>query len=102
VIRSAVAGPRPFKLFDRDGPYLLVQTTGSKLWRFKHRFSGVERLISLGAYPEAGLRQAREKRDSCRRMVGEGRDPSRQRRAAKLVDLGTFEQVALLLFAPSS
>ncbi|WP_370309789.1 Arm DNA-binding domain-containing protein [Sphingobium abikonense] len=35
--------------------YLLVNPRGSKLWRIKYRIDGVERKLSLGAYPEITL-----------------------------------------------
>jgi len=40
-------------------------------------------LLSLGAYPEVSLRQAREKRDDLRRQLAAGIDPSAARQAAK-------------------
>ena len=93
-IRAATARDKPFKLFDGDGLYLLVQPSGSKLWRFKYRLSGVERLISLGVYPHVSLKCARKERDACRRLVAAGQGPSRQRHAAKMAKDNTFEQVA--------
>ena len=31
---------------------MLVTTAGGRLWRFKYRIGGVEKLLTLGAYPD--------------------------------------------------
>jgi integrase len=93
-IRVAPVQVKPYKLFDRDGLYLLVQPSGSRLWRFRYRFGGVERLISLGAYPDVSLKQARARRSEARRQVASGVDPSAARHAEKAGSGNTFESVA--------
>jgi hypothetical protein len=42
VIRHAKPGPKPFKLFDGGGLYLLVNPNGSRWWKMKYCFEGVE------------------------------------------------------------
>ncbi len=37
-IETAKPGPKPFKLSDEKGLYLLVQLSGHRSWRFKYRF----------------------------------------------------------------
>lgn len=56
AIRNAKPKEKPIKLFDRDGLYLLVKPSGSRLWRLKYRIAGREKLISLGSYPEVSLK----------------------------------------------
>ena len=63
------------KLFDGGGLFLHVQASG-RYWRLKYRYSGREKLISLGVYPEVSLRRARERRDQIRELLSEGYDPS--------------------------
>lgn len=85
------------KLFDGRGLYLEVTPKGSKRWRFKYRFMGKEKLLSVGLYPEISLKVARERRDNLRRQVAEGVDPSAQRQALKSAHIensaNTFEAV---------
>lgn len=81
-IKTAKATEKTYKLYDSMGLYLEVPPTGSKRWRFKYRFSGREKLLSLGLYPAVSLKRAREKRDEARQLLEEGIDPSRKRRAA--------------------
>jgi hypothetical protein len=38
MIRAAKPGPKPQKLFDEKGLYVVVMPTGGRLWRFKYRF----------------------------------------------------------------
>lgn len=75
-------GGKPRKIPAGDGLYLLV-TPSAKLWRWKYRKDGVERLEALGAYPAIGIPAARAKRDELRAKLAEGGDPAAERRAAK-------------------
>lgn len=58
--RTAKPRNNDYKLADGNGLYLLVTSRRTKLWRWKYRFNGIERKLSLGAYPEVSLKQARE------------------------------------------
>ncbi|WP_413569038.1 Arm DNA-binding domain-containing protein [Bdellovibrio sp. HCB117] len=83
LIKNTKATVKTQKLFDGNGLYLEVTPNGSKRWRFKYRFMGKEKLLSVGLYPEITLKVARERRDDLRRQVAEGIDPSAQRQALK-------------------
>lgn len=83
AIRKAQPGPKPRKLADAKGLYLEISPAGGKWWRLKYRIAGKEKRISLGTYPETGLRDAREKADSARELLAMGQDPSDQRKAEK-------------------
>jgi integrase len=93
-IRSARPADKAYKLYDERGLYLKVETSGSRLWRFKYRFAGKERLLALGAYPDVPLKRAREKRDDARRLVADGVDPCAQRQDVKAAEAVTFAGVA--------
>ena len=56
AIRQAKPGPKATKLSDEKGMFLLITPAGGKLWRFKYRFEGREKLLALGAYPAVSLR----------------------------------------------
>ncbi len=58
---------KPFKLSDHDGLYLLINPSGSRLWRYRQYLGGKEKLHALGAYPAISLKQAREERDRIKR-----------------------------------
>jgi integrase len=93
-IKAAKAQGKPYKLYDEKGLFLLVTPTGGRLWRFKYKHGGVEKLISLGIYPDVKLKDAREKRDEARRLIAANVDPSAKRRAEKSARADTFGAVA--------
>ncbi|WP_283425740.1 tyrosine-type recombinase/integrase [Shimia sagamensis] len=79
-IRALKPREKSFKVSDFDGLYVLVAKSGSKLWRFKYRIHGKEKLLAFGRYPEIGLKQARAMRDAAREAVAQGLDPSELRK----------------------
>ena len=79
-IRASKPKEKPYKVFDERGLFLLVTPAGGQLWRFRYYLGGVERLLTLGAYPDVPLRRAREKREDARRLVADGIDPNQHRR----------------------
>jgi integrase len=93
-IRAAKPADKPYKLFDERGLFMLVTTAGGRLWRFRYRLGGVEKLLTLGAYPDVSLKRAREKRDEARRSVADGIDPGAKRRAEHDAEINTFVAVA--------
>lgn len=95
-IRNAKPSGKQIKLFDGDGLFVLITPKGSKLWRFKYRFEGREKLLALGRYPEISLLEARQKRDEARRQIAHGIDPSVAKKAMKKAETeetDTFEVI---------
>lgn len=83
-IRKAKPRLKPYKLGDGGGLFLLVKPGGGKLWQQKYRYLGKEKLLSHGSYPDVSLAQAREKRDTARRLLAEDRDPGVQKKLDKV------------------
>ncbi|MFG1249307.1 tyrosine-type recombinase/integrase [Xanthobacter flavus] len=98
AIRAAKAGDKPYKLADGGGLYLLVNPTGSRLWRLKYRIEGKEKLLAIGPYPDVTLAKARERRDDAKKAIIDGADPSalkkQSREEAKAAPANTFRAVA--------
>ncbi|MFP5435007.1 MAG: tyrosine-type recombinase/integrase [Alphaproteobacteria bacterium] len=84
AIRNAKPADKPYKVTDSQGLYLLVNPRGSKLWRIKYRIDGVERKLSIGAYPEITLAEARAARDAARRQLAHAIDPNVAKRQARI------------------
>jgi integrase len=82
-IRNAKPAEKPVRLFDERGLYLEVSPAGGKWWRLKYRFAGKEKRLSLGVYPDVSLKDARDSREECRKMLASGVDPSENRKARK-------------------
>ena len=97
-VKNAKPRQKPYKLFDGGGLYLLVNTKGTRGWRYKYRFAGREKLISFGVYPTVPLAGARAERDKAQKQVAAGDDPSvlRQIKKAKekAAKANTFEAIA--------
>lgn len=60
---------------DGNGMHLEVTASCSKRWRFRYRFNGKAKLVSLGVYPEITLKDARTRRDEARIKVAKDIDP---------------------------
>lgn len=74
-IKAAKPKDKPYKLADERGLYLLINPSGSKLWKLKYRFAGIEKKLSLGAFPEVSLAEARDKREEARKHLTNNIDP---------------------------
>ncbi|MEO6967992.1 MAG: integrase arm-type DNA-binding domain-containing protein [Rhodanobacteraceae bacterium] len=87
-----------YRVADAGGLCVEVVPNGSRLWRFRFRFAGKAKMLSLGAYPEITLVEARQRRDEARKLVAHGTDPSLQRRIekvnARMLSATTFQAVA--------
>lgn len=111
AIRSIRPGDERKRLSDGDGLYLLLFLKGgSHAWRFDYSYYGVRKTLSLGTYPDTGLKLARQKSDEARQLLAAGIDPSQHRKdkkaeylqqrkslervAAGLPAVGSFEDVA--------
>lgn len=98
TIRNAKPDVKPIRLFDGGGLYLEISPSGGKWWRLKYRFDGKEKRLSLGVYPDVGLKDARKRRDDARTLLADGVDPGEARKAAKAANAeqasNTFEAVA--------
>lgn len=97
--KTAKPKEKAYKLFDGGGLFLLVQPSGSKLWRLKYRHLGKEKLLSFGTYPTVSLADARQERDKAKKLLSNKIDPSSQRKeekaeASRNAD-NTFKAVAL-------
>lgn len=96
VTKSAPA-EKPYKLADGHGLYLLVQTTGSRLWRMNYRFDGRHRTLAIGPYPAVTLAAARLERDTARAHLAAGRDPSTQKQAEQAAAAGARQNTFKLV-----
>lgn len=100
AVRKAVPSTKPLKLVDSGGLYLLLKPNGARWWRWDYRrpLTGQRNTLSLGAYPDTGLADAREKHGAARKLLARGIDPGDHRRATKaarrLAVANSFEVIA--------
>ena len=93
-IKLAKARTNSYKVADGGGLTLLVQPNGSKWWRFRYRHGGIEKMLSLGVYPDVPLKLARQRRDEARRKLAEKVDPGAERKAERDAKANTFRVVS--------
>ncbi|SFT08536.1 Integrase [Mucilaginibacter polytrichastri] len=97
LCRTAKSKAKPYKIFDRNGLYLEVYPTGSKLWRLKYRYHRKEKRISLGNYPLVTLLEARQEKDKIKAQLKSGHDPIlvklEQQQTAVFAHAQTFELI---------
>ena len=94
-ILNAKPKKKNYKLSDARGLVLEVTSAGSKRWRMRYRLNGREKMLSLGLFPDVGLKLAREKADKIRQQLADGIDPSEQRKIEQQEKEVTFELVAM-------
>jgi len=95
AIKNAKPSPdKAYKLPDEKGMYCHIQPNGGKYWRLDYRIDGKRKTLALGTYPDTTLKQAREKRDTARKQIAEGIDPSELRKAAKIAKANDFESIS--------
>lgn len=106
AIKNAKPGAKPAKLFDERGLFLIVTPSGGKWWRFRYKLDNKEKLLSLGVYPDVGLKDARQRRDDARKLLADGIDPGENRKAVKAAKVergaNSFEVVAREWYAKYS
>lgn len=97
-IQSLTPREAPYKVADGGGLLLCVTISGTKLWRYKFRFAGREKTLSLGVYPVTSLQAARFARDDAKRLLVAGVDPAVEKqngkKAARLVSPNPNSPVA--------
>lgn len=96
ALRALKPKDKLYKISDRDGMYVTVQTSGTVVFRFDCRLNGRRETLTLGRYGPAGvsLARAREELIDARRLVGEGRSPAqeKQREKRRLKEAKSFGQ----------
>ena len=97
-IESIEPPKKTLRLFDGRGLYVEFAPSGGRWWRLKYRFGGKEKRISLGIYPDVGIKEARDKREAARQQIAAGIDPSEQRKVEQKLAVdqteNTFEVIA--------
>src|SRR5262249_61324223 len=76
------------------GHYLVLQPSGARSFAVRYRLGGRSRKYTVGPYPAIDLKTARALAAQALCAVAEGRDPGREKIAARNERADTFEAVA--------
>lgn len=91
------ADGKPHNITDGGGLVLHV-TTGGKYWRYNYRHDNKRKTLSIGSYPEIGLKDARDKHEEARELLARGVDPSSHKKEQKHIKAelarNSFEAIA--------
>ena len=85
TIKNAKSKDKNYKLTDGAGLYLHMLKTGGKVWRYKYRFNGKEKLLTIGKLKESvngdgfTLQEARIERAKAYGLLSSGIDPAKKK-----------------------
>ncbi|MEG5623100.1 integrase domain-containing protein [Enterobacter hormaechei] len=84
-VLRAKALEKDLTLHDGDGLFLIVKTSGKKLWRFRYQRPATKQrtMMGLGAYPALSLADARDLRADYLALLANGIDPQIQAEVAE-------------------
>src|SRR5690348_8813012 len=87
VVDAAAPRSRRYLLFDGDvhGFALKVEPSGHKSWVVQKSQGGRSVRVTLGAYPDLTVDQARREAQRVTAALVQGRDPNREKRAALVI-----------------
>lgn len=79
-VSRARATDKDVTLHDGDGLFLMVKTSGKKLWRFRYQRPATKQrtMMGLGAFPALSLAEARSLRAEYLSLLARGIDPQTQ------------------------
>ena len=94
ALRNLKPKSKIYKVFDRDGMYVAVSTTGTVTFRYDYRLNGRRETLTVGRYGPSGisLALAREKLFDAKKAVAQGRSPAleKQREKRRLTAVKNF------------
>ena len=71
-IKAAKPKEKPYSLPDGHGLVLLVQSSGTKWWRYRYRLNGTAKMLSMGVYPDVTLKEARIQQAHFKELLAQG------------------------------
>lgn len=85
-INQIKPGEKNQKIYAGNGIFLQISPGNTKRWRFKYRYQGKEKLLSMGLYPEVDYKKAYKTSQEFKDLLKQGIDPSFERKKRKLID----------------
>ena len=85
TVETIKPGPSRQEIPDRHLPglYLVLQPSGARSWAVRYRSGGQSRKHTLGSWPAIDLTTGRTLAGKALRAAAEGRDPRREKIAAR-------------------
>lgn len=83
---------------DIKGLYFWIKDNGNKYWLMRYTFQGKRHDLSLGAFPEVSIADAKKKATDLRQQINNGINPKQTRQIAEPApepEIPTFEEFAI-------
>ncbi|WP_322007991.1 tyrosine-type recombinase/integrase [Paraburkholderia tropica] len=80
-LNNAKPKEKAYKLTDGGGLFVQIMPGGSKTWCYQYLLAGKRGEVTIGRYPEIGVKDARDRHSEYRAMVERGINPAAQKRA---------------------
>ena len=83
---------------DIKGLYFWIKDNGNKYWLMRYTFQGKRHDLSLGAFPEVSIAEAKKKATDLRQQINNGINPKQTRQIAEPApetEIPTFEEFAI-------
>ena len=98
-LRNLKPQAKIYKVPDRDGLYAAVSPAGGISFRYNYSLNGRQETLTIGRYGSGGitLLEAREKLNEAKKLIADGRSPSKEkaRVKSKAQDAETFDAWAV-------
>lgn len=102
AIRTSQPKDKDYFLFDDGGLRLLIRPSGTKVWQYPYRLNNKNNIYTIGKYGQGdgrvGTAEARKHRDSVKKLLEQGIDPNKDKKAKKQQVIeeseNTFQSVA--------
>jgi integrase len=99
-LRNLKPREKPYKVTDGRGLYIYIPPTGRLVWRYEFNFQGRTLTLTIGSYPEIGLKEARDIHFQARQDLQAGINPIARKQAEKTAvqtgtETNTFEALTL-------
>lgn len=96
--KNAKPTERKYKMADGSGLFLEVRPNGGRYFRWRYRFAGKDKTLTIGTYPKVSLAKARRVAQTAQDGLDEGIDPAAKKQTekltARLMANTTFEGIA--------
>ncbi len=74
-IKTATVRDRGYRIYDKNGLFLLIRPSGSKSFGMRYTAAGKRREVAIGKYPDVSLKKARLKVAEYHSLLDDGIDP---------------------------
>jgi len=83
-IKNLKPGEKIYSIADSNCLAIYILPNGRKNWRYRYRYNKTPSMVTLGDYPNVGLKEARDEMNEYRDVLSKGINPSAYKKTLKL------------------